>query len=499
MRSASTGPPREGRGVGASSPNQALVSVNPLLAAATRNAFPIVLVSLIAVALALLSPGLLVADSWLTLVGGREIVQHGIPHHESLTVWAAGRRWTDQQWLAQLGWYGIDRAAGLRGVALSGTLVVAATFASAMAAARLLGATARSTFLVAFVAMFAAPWSWQIRAQAFALPLFVWTLWLAADHVRRPSRRILVTLPLLVLWANLHGSVLIGATIVALAGLVAGLRGRTRRSIGLGVGLAASASLCALITPYGTDIVSYYRLMLIHPPFARAIQEWDRTTPGALTAVFFALAAITAVLGIWQRRRLTLFEGLVFALTLVGAIQAVRGIVWFVLAATVLLPNALDGAIRKPDEVKLPRANAVLALVAITSAATVFVIVAAKPQAWFERVWPTQALAAVEDAGPHARVLASDRHADWLLWRIPSLRGRLAYDVRFELYTREQIVALSHYDYRQGRDWQQIAKGYDVLVVDEQNDSPLTAGLLQEPGTQAAYRDSKISVLTRHA
>ena len=125
--------------------------------------------------------------------------------------------------------------------------------------------------------------------------------------------------------------------------------------------------------------------------------------------------------------------------------------------------------------------------------------VAAKPQAWFERVWPTQALAAVEDAGPHARVLASDRHADWLLWRIPSLRGRLAYDVRFELYTREQIIALSHYDYRQGRDWQQIAKGYDVLVVDEQNDSPLTAGLLQEPGTQAAYRDSKISVLTRHA
>jgi hypothetical protein len=476
-----------------------LAQGNGLIAIATRNAFPIVLAALIASALALLSPGLFVADSWLTLVGGREIVQHGIPHHESLTIWAAGKHWTDQQWLAQLAWYGIDRAAGLRGVALFGAFAVAATFGSAMAASRLLGATARSTFLVAFVTMFAAPWSWQIRAQTLVLPLFVWTLWLAATHVRQPSRCILLALPILVLWANLHGSVLIGAAVVALAGLVTGFRGRTRRSFGLGVGLALSASICALLTPYGTGIVSYYKLMLINPPFAQAIQEWERTTPGALTAVFFALGVATVLLAIWQRHTLTFFEWLVLALTLAAGIQAVRGIVWFVLAATVLLPKALDAAIKKPNDVKLPRANAILAFVALTLAASVFVVAAAKPQSWFERVWPTRALAAVKDAGPRARVLASDRHADWLLWRIPSLRGRLAYDVQFELYTRAQIVALSHYDYRHGRDWQKIANGYDVLVVDEQNDSTLTAGLLEEPGMRVAYRDSKITVLTRRA
>jgi hypothetical protein len=464
---------------------------------ATRNAFPIVLTALIAVTLTLLSPDLLVADSWLTLVGGREIVQHGIPHIDVLTVWGNGHRWTDQQWLAQLAWYGVDRSLGLRGVALLGVVAVVVTFASAMAAARLLGATARSTFLVAFVAMFAAPWSWQIRAQTLALPLFVWTLWLAVDHVRRPSRRIIIALPVLAIWANVHGSVLVGAVLVALAGLFVGARRRTLPAVGLGLGLAASAAVCSVATPYGTDVFAYYRLMLINPPFAGAINEWDRTTPSALTATFLVLAAITVTLALWQRRRNTVHELAVLAITLGGAFQAIRGIVWFVLAAVVILPKSLDAAIKKPNDVKLPRANFVLALIALTSTAVVFAVVAAKPDSWFERPWPTRALAAVEAAGPEARVLASDRHADWLLWHLPNLRGRLAYDVRFELYSRPQIIALSHYDYQHGRDWRRIAKGYDVFVVDEQSHSSLTAALLKQPGTRATYRDRKISVLVR--
>ena len=32
------------------------------------------------------------------------------------------------------------------------------------------------------------------------------------------------------------------------------------------------------------------------------------------------------------------------------------------------------------------------------------------------------------------RVFASDRFSDWMLFKIPELRGRMAYDVRFELY-----------------------------------------------------------------
>lgn len=474
-----------------------LLGRNQFVELLTVNTFPAVLVALIAASLSLLSPGLFVADSWMTLVSGREIVAHGLPHHDALTIWSHGGRWTDQQWLAQLAWYGIDRVAGIAGVALVGALVVALTYASAMTAARLLGASARSTFIVAFVAMFVAPWSWQVRAQSFALPLFVWTLWLAADHVRRPSRRILVALPLLVLWANVHGTVVLGAGIVSLSILIAAIRVRTRRATAAGGVLFLAAWVAALLTPYGTAIVSYYRLMLIDPPFAQLISEWDRTKPAWITLAFFVVVGLTVILAVWQRRRLRLFDTVVLLITLAGALQAIRGITWFTLAVLVLVPRLLDGAIRKPDIVQMPRANLALSLVATAAAAAVVAVVAAKPTTWFERDWPAGAISAVQRAGPRAKILASDKHADWLLWKLPSLRGRLAYDVRFELYTRHQIVELARFDYQQGPTWRRILTGYGVVVVDEQSDRPPTRALLDEPGTRLLYGDDLISVLRR--
>jgi len=464
----------------------------------TRNAFPVVLGALIAVSLSLLSPGLLVADSWMTLVTGREIVQHGLPHHDALTVLSLGRRWTDQQWLSQLAWYGIARAGGIAAVALVGTLVVVLTYASAMAASRSLGASARSTFFVGLVAMFAGPWGWQVRAQSLALPLFAWTLWLAATHVRRPSRAILLALPLLVVWANVHGSVLLGAIIVSLALAFEVARHRSRPRVALNASLLVATWLCALATPYGFDVVRYYRLMLVDPPFGKLIVEWQRTTPSGITAIFFVLAAATVMLALWQRGRFQLFDAIVLAITLLGALQAIRGIVWFTLAAVVLVPRLLDGAIRRPDVVQMPRANATLALVAIAGAASVLVFVGTKPRSWFESKWPDGAVAAVQAAGSDARVFASDRHADWLLWRIPTLRGRLAYDIRFELYTRSQILAIGGFTYQKGSRWKRIADGYRVVVVDEDSDagSP-TKALLRESRTRVAYRDEGVSVLVR--
>jgi len=46
-------------------------------------------------------------DAWLALVGGREIVRHGLPHHETLTLWGHGHAWIDQHWLGQLAAYGL--------------------------------------------------------------------------------------------------------------------------------------------------------------------------------------------------------------------------------------------------------------------------------------------------------------------------------------------------------------------------------------------------------
>ena len=48
-------------------------------------------------------PALLVNDSWLNLMVGRELLENGLPSHDELTVYGLGSTWTDQQWLAQIG------------------------------------------------------------------------------------------------------------------------------------------------------------------------------------------------------------------------------------------------------------------------------------------------------------------------------------------------------------------------------------------------------------
>src|SRR6478672_13890373 len=57
-------------------------------------------------------PALIVNDSWLNLAAGREVVQHGLPHHDTLTVYGAGAVWTDQQWLSQVLFYGMWSVGG---------------------------------------------------------------------------------------------------------------------------------------------------------------------------------------------------------------------------------------------------------------------------------------------------------------------------------------------------------------------------------------------------
>ncbi len=158
----------------------------------------------------------LVVDGWMALVSGRWIVQHGLPSHDTLTLWTHGDRWTDQQWLAQLTLYGLWRLGGVKLALLVHALLVASGITGAALVARARGATARSVTWIAIPAMIAYyPVASVMRPQSFAFPLFVATLWLVLDDARRPSPRVFASLPLLVLWANLHGSVLLGAALVS--------------------------------------------------------------------------------------------------------------------------------------------------------------------------------------------------------------------------------------------------------------------------------------------
>jgi hypothetical protein len=337
-----------------------------------------------------------------------------------------------------------------------------------------------------------------VRAQTPALPLFAVTLWLLVDASRRGlRRRTLLVLPLLALWSNVHGSVVLGALLVVLLGLTELVR---RRSVGPALALVIVAPLCTLASPYLWKLPAYYDLMLVSPPFKDILREWAWSKPGATTLLFYLLAALAVVLLALarSRSRLTVFELVVIAITLVGAVQAVRGVIWFSLAAFAILPVALDGVLRRPDVVA-PRVNRTISGVAIAALVTAAVSAGFRPTSWFLEDWPRQEADAVAAAtrDPATRLFATDRHSDWLLWRLPSLRGRIAFDVRFELYDRPTLEDIVRYNGELTPDWKEIADGYDVVVLDEQKPPSHLDDFLAEPGTKLLYRDGEIAIVSR--
>ena len=155
-------------------------------------------------------------DSYKALYDGRWIASHGIPHTEAFSI-AARRRWIDEEWLAELIFYETWRIGGYALVAIVAALSIAAAYMILAATLRSRGTSVVWTVVLALAALLAySEWAF-VRARDFVLPLSALLLFvcLSDNKQKRPTWRLLSLIPILVLWANLHGSVLLGAALAA--------------------------------------------------------------------------------------------------------------------------------------------------------------------------------------------------------------------------------------------------------------------------------------------
>jgi hypothetical protein len=436
----------------------------------------------------------LVVDGWMAIVSGRWIVQHGLPSHDALTVLAHGHRWIDQQWLAQLGLYGLWRLGGVKLALFVHALLVTSGLAGAALYARTRGATARSVTWIAIPVLIAYyPVASVMRPQSFAFPLFAAVLWLVLDDARHPSRRVFATLPLLVLWTNLHGSVVLGAMLVSLDGLVYMVQ--RRGPSGRGIALLLAPWACVFASPYGPHLPAYYEKILVGGDFKHFVTEWAPTTLSAQTAAVYLIV----LGGLWllgrAGRSVPLLDQLAFVLTSFLAFEAVRNTAWIGLVALAVLPQVVD-RLRSPAA-EPARLNRILSITILATLVIALAGVAAKSTSWFTRGFPTTAArAASAAAGPQGRVYASSPYSDWLLWSRPELAGRVAYDARFELLSAAQLRRIASFQGRVGN-WLPLAHGYQVFVLDARSDQALERSLRRDLPARVVFRSPQVVVLRR--
>jgi hypothetical protein len=453
----------------------------------------------------------LFADSYYDLYAGRYIVQHGIPHWNVVTVVAHGAPWIDQQWLAQVIYYGAWAAGGYPAVALLSSLVLTSGFAVLALLLHSRGVPPTRMFGWTCAAIIVYLGNIVIRAQSFAYPLFALTLWLVVADSRAPRlrARTWLVLPVLVLWANTHGSVLIGAAMVALyAGYraVAVRRAGQRAVLGY-LALGAASALSVLCTPYGTGVIGYYKSVnRVAPALSHYVTEWQRPNPLYLVSMgFFALliATVIAVAVAWRRgtRPDPVLAAIALGL-LVLALTAIRNQAFFAFAGSLLAADTLarSNAGRAPA---LSRAFSRATAAVLAVAALIGIgLIAAEPASKFESLVPVRAIgaaAALAARHPGARILADEWSSPPMLWLHPATFGRVAYDARLEQYSVAQLRAYATFLSARRPGWQRLLRGYDLVVVNRKQHQWLATALVRLPGWQVAYNGRDGLVLKRAA
>lgn len=375
--------------------------------------------------------------SWLSFLDGR-IVSKGLPHTDFLTVLGSGRQWVDQQWLAHWLLYRLLLLGGLRLTLFVHVALFVGALAIALIAARRLGGNTRATLYISLLAILSMESVWQLRAQSLVLPLFAALIYLLVNDCRRPSSGVLLVLPIMVLWANLHGSVALAAGLVALRGLT-----RLNKRSFVTAALLLSP-LAVFVSPYSADLWGYYRHMLTESPLGTLAVEWRPVYDFPLFAAFYLGLVILAIY-ILLRAKASLFEVLALSLLACAGMLALRNTLWFALAAMIVLPAPASKWIA-PFRKGRPTWWQALVLILLPLVCIQAVFTAAHSASWYSASFPSgasQAVARAVASDPDSVVLGDVPYSDWLLYEQPTLYGKVAYDTRIELLTNSEMSKVS--------------------------------------------------------
>lgn len=177
------------------------------------------------------------------------------------------------------------------------------------------------------------------RVSLFSLALFPLLLVLLEEDSRAPSRRIWLAVPLIAVWANLHGMVLVGACLVAT--YVALARGRREPLLAAGVVCATFVATCA--TPVLWDTVFYYRAVFENEAAARGTGLWAPLGTGGFDVLYVG-AAIALLL--CSRGRLHPWEWVAVVGLGAASVHSGRLGVWVLFVAA--FPAARSLRLRSP-------------------------------------------------------------------------------------------------------------------------------------------------------
>ena len=330
-------------------------------------------------------------------------------------------------------------------VAVSTGLLVAVAMAR--------GAAPRTASILSLAAFMLMASAMALRPQLLGIALFAVLLLLVAVRDRHPRAYLLAPL-VIIAWANIHGSFVLGPLVLGYAwaeDMLARRPGATRSLI-----VFLAGTLATLLNPYGIGVWAYAVGIGANPGVTQMVTEWQRTSPLRMPGALLYPAAIAAfVLLVRGRSRVSLADwGLAIVLTLM-AVWAERGVAWWAMGMVYLLGGVLaerrpvdrgrGGGIRPPPAAqqhagrarpRKPPQRCDRDAAGRADHRRAAVVAPGRPAHRSRRpplVCPSGLAAAVRDrATPGARVVAPQNWGSWFEWAAP--QALYFADSRFEFF-----------------------------------------------------------------
>jgi hypothetical protein len=419
---------------------------------------------------------------------------------DTFTFTVAGQPWLDQQWGAQVLLDLVYRATGWLGLAALEAALTAFVFGFVYLAGRAAGGSVRRSAWLTIAAAAVALTGMTLRPQLMGAALFAVSLWAVAGRRSHPGRLWMVP-ALVAVWANVHGSFLLGPLLLGLAWTedVLDRDPGARRTMAVGVAGVAAATL----NPFGLRVWSYAVDISTSSVISRLITEWQPPSIRRIDdALFFcSLAGVGLILA--RRRGKVAWGPLLHLGVFLGmALLATRNVLWWSLAAAPALCRILaEEPSRRRREMEPSLLNTSIAA-CLVLLALLFVSLSAESEGLRT---PGQRVADAPVAltselqqvlRPGERVFNAQRWGSWFELALPD--HPVFVDSRIELFpTGVWNDYLNVSVAREG--WQEILSRWNVrvLALHPVQQEDLIPAVARDPHWRRVYRDDDGSIFVR--
>ncbi len=441
-------------------------------------------------------------DVWWHLKTGELIAEHKtVPRTDPFSYTRAGQPWVAHEWLTELGMYELQGIAGFAGLILIFAVFLTAAFF-------LLYLRCGPSPYIAGIATLCAALStapiWGVRPQVLSLLLV--SLWLVIlERSERTPRILWWTLPLTLLWVNLHAGFALGLVLSALF-LAADLVETRLQLIPTDKAHIRTSALVLVLdllvvplNPNGLRMFSYPIETLRSAAMQNYIAEWASPNfhrPEYWPLLLIILATFLALA--CSRSQSRPRDLILLSVSLYASLASIRMIPLFVLIAVPFIAKRLGNWLstqypsRLPPSRQVLNAVIILAMATFSAARTTHVI---RNQAEAETLeFPSRAVAFLQQHPPAGPIF---NHYDWggyLIWKLyPSTLVFI--DGRADVYGQSLFHDFADtYEFKSSS--QQILQRWHIQTVIVPPNSALAAGLRSSPGWIISYQDSQAMILT---